>query len=72
MSAKKIVLMNHTDMRGHHFGCARVTRSIETGLQARGAQRIGRLDGNQNWQVTPESLAVLAQADAIVINGEGT
>ena len=72
MSGKKIVLMNHTDMQGHHFGCARVMRIIETELQARGAQIIGRLDGKQNWQVAPEALAVLARADAIVINGEGT
>lgn len=72
MSAKKIVLMNHTDMQGHHFGCARVMRIIETELQARGAQIIGRLDGKQNWQDTPEALAVLARADAVVVNGEGT
>ena len=72
MPAKKIVLMNHTDMQGHHFGCARVMRIIEQELEARGGEIIGRLDGKQNWQTTPEALAVLARADKIVINGEGT
>ena len=72
MPAKKIVLMNHTDMQGHHFGCARVMRIIEQELEARGGEIIGRLDGKQNWQTTPEALAVLTRADKIVINGEGT
>jgi hypothetical protein len=72
MPTKKIVLMNHTDMQGHHFGCARVMRIIEQELQARGGEIIGRLDGKQNWQTTPEALDVLARADAIVTNGEGT
>jgi len=72
MAAKKFVLMNHTNMQGHHFGCARVMRIIEDGLQVRGGEIIGRLDGKQNWQTTPEALAILAQADGIVINGEGT
>lgn len=72
MAAKKFVLMNHTNMLGHHFGCARVMRIIEDALVERGGKIIGRLDGKQDWRASPEALAVLAQADAIVINGEGT
>lgn len=69
---KKIVLMNHTNMLGHHFGCARVMRVIEEGLTSRGCQISGRLDGKLDWQRDPEALALLAACDAIVINGEGT
>lgn len=69
---KKIVLMNHTNMLGHHFGCARVMRVIEEGLTSRGCQITGRLDGKLDWQRDPEALALLAACDAIVINGEGT
>lgn len=72
MRQKKFVLMNHTNMQGHHFGCARVMSVIEHNIIARGGKIIGRLDGKQNWQTTPASLEVLAATDAIVINGEGT
>ncbi len=72
MTAKKFVLMNHTNMQGHHFGCARVMRAIEDGLTSRGGEIIACLDGKQNWQTSDVALAALAQADGIVINGEGT
>lgn len=72
MSGKKIVLMNHTDMQGHHFGCARVMRLIEEGLTARGCVIHARLDGKEDWRTNPASLRLLAGCDAIVINGEGT
>ena len=72
MSGKKFVLMNHTNMQGHHFGCARVMTAIEQGILARGGEIIARLDGKQNWQTTPASLEVLATADAVLVNGEGT
>lgn len=69
---KRVVLMNHTDLLGHHFGCARVMRQIEEGLTARGCEIVGRLDGKLDWQRDREALAVLGGSDAIVINGEGT
>lgn len=72
MTAKTIVLMNHTDMQGHHFGCARVMRLIEDGLTSRGCVITGRLDGKMDWRSNDQALALLAACDAIVINGEGT
>ena len=71
-SGKKFVLMNHTDMQGHHFGCARVMRLIEDGLTSRGGRIIGRLDGKMDWRSVPWALEILAACDGIVINGEGT
>lgn len=72
MFRKKIVLMNHTNMQGHHFGCARVMRFIESGLSGRGCAITARLDGKMNWQRNMGALAALSDCDAIVINGEGT
>jgi hypothetical protein len=72
MTAKTFVLMNHTNMQGHHFGCARVMCAIEQGITKRGGRVIANLDGKQNWQTSRSALAALAQADGIVINGEGT
>lgn len=70
--AKQIVLMNHTNMLGHHFGCARVMRLIEDALTERGCAIVGRLDGKLNWQRDADALKLLGSCDAIVINGEGT
>lgn len=72
MTGKRVVLMNHTNMLGHHFGCARVMRLIEDGLTSRGCVIAGRLDGKLDWQNDRDALDLLAQCDAIVINGEGT
>ncbi|TGD62674.1 polysaccharide pyruvyl transferase family protein [Tabrizicola sp. WMC-M-20] len=72
MTGKKIVLMNHTDMQGHHFGCARVMRLIEDGLTSRGCVITARLDGKMDWRKDAQALSVLADCDAIVTNGEGT
>jgi hypothetical protein len=69
---KKVVLMNHTDMLGHHFGCARVMRLIEDGLEARGCKIIGRIDGKLDWRSDASCLQLLSHCDLIVINGEGT
>lgn len=71
-AGKKTVLMNHTNMLGHHFGCARVMRLIEEGLESRGCVITGRIDGKLDWRTDPASLKVLADCDLIVINGEGT
>lgn len=72
MSKRRIVLMNHTDLRGHHFGCARVMRVIEENLAARGCTVTGRIDGRQDWRRNAGTLRIIAGGDAIVINGEGT
>lgn len=72
MPPKNTVLMNHTDMLGHHFGCARVMRMIEDGLTSRGCRIIGRIDGKEDWRSSPRALAMLEHCDLIVINGEGT
>lgn len=72
MPGKKTVLMNHTNMQGHHFGCARVMRLIEDGLTSRGCVITGRIDGKLDWRTDAEALRLLADCDLIVINGEGT
>lgn len=72
MPGRKFVLMNHTNMQGHHFGCARVMRHIEQALTDRGGVIWARVDGKMDWRQDPETLAKIAQCDAIVINGEGT
>ena len=72
MANKTFVLMNHTDMQGHHFGCARVMRLIEDGLTSRGGRIVGRIDGKLDWRTDAQSLEMLSGCDAIVINGEGT
>lgn len=67
----KAVILN--DTRGdNHFGCFRVMRVIEENLARRGIEVIGRSLVRNNWQADAAFLASLAQADLIVINGEGT
>lgn len=72
MTKKKTVLMNHTNMLGHHFGCARVMRMIEDGLTSRGCVITGRLDGKMDWRNNSDALSLLSDCDLVVINGEGT
>lgn len=64
--------MNHTNMQGHHFGCAKVMEAIESHLTNRNATIIGRIDGKLDWRSDQQSLSLIAESDAIVINGEGT
>ncbi len=72
MSARKFVLMNHTDMQGHHFGCARVMRHIEQALTDRGGVILARVDGKMDWRKDPATLQKIAACDVIIVNGEGT
>lgn len=72
MSGKKIALMNHSNLRGLHLGCARVMRLIEEGLEQRGCIIHARLDTKEDWRKSPRTLQALRDCDAIVINGEGT
>jgi polysaccharide pyruvyl transferase WcaK-like protein len=69
---KKVAILNHTDLQGHHFGCSRVMRLLEQGLTSRSCEIIGRLDGKLDWRTDQSCLEILGEADAIVINGEGT
>lgn len=72
MAKKNIVLMNHTDMQGHHFGCAKVMSAIKFHLHRRDVQIVGNIDGKLDWREDGRSLAIIAKADAIIINGEGS
>ena len=72
MPGRKFVLMNHTNMQGHHFGCARVMRHIEQALADRGGVIWARVDGKMDWREDHETLRKISDCDAIVINGEGT
>lgn len=69
---KRIAILNHTDLQGHHFGCSRVMRLLENGLTTRNCKIIGRIDGKLDWRSHQSCLEILNEADAIVINGEGT
>lgn len=44
MTAKFFLLMNHTNIQGHHFGCAGVMRAMEDGLTSRVGEIIACLD----------------------------
>ena len=64
--------MNHTNLQGHHFGCAKVMAAIENGLAAKGAAVIGRVDGKLDWRQDQTTLDLIKAADAVLINGEGS
>ena len=67
----KAVILN--DTRGdNHFGCFRVMRVIEENLASRGITVIGRSTVRNDWERDRAFLAKLAEADLVVINGEGT
>lgn len=67
----RAVILN--DTRGdRHFGCDRVMRVIDENLARRGIVVIGRSLVRRDWERDAAFLARLAEADLIVINGEGT
>lgn len=72
MTDPKIVLLNDTDIGGQHFGCQRVMATIRENLSARGANVIGSVNVGMPWHKMPAAKALIAQADIVVINGEGT
>lgn len=67
----KAVILN--DTRGdNHFGCFRVMRVIEENLARRGIAVTARSLVRNDWERDRAFLARLAEADLIVVNGEGT
>lgn len=67
-----VVLANDTDVRGQHFGCSRVMRIIEDNLTRRGATISGRIPAGFDWRSDRASRDLLARADLVLVNGEGT
>ena len=68
MHRKKFILMNHTNMQGHHFGGARVMRHIEQGLLDRGGIITGRIDGKMDWRKDALTLRLLPTACSACAN----
>jgi len=68
---RRIAILNDTSTRSHH-GCARVMRLLTAGLEARGARITARSAARNDWANDPGFMAGLAEADTVVINGEGT
>ena len=67
----KAVILN--DTRGdNHFGCFRVMRIIEENLASRGIIVTARSLVRNDWERDRAFVARLAEADLVVINGEGT
>lgn len=71
MPAPRVVVMNDTAGRGHH-GCARVMRLLRAGLARQGLQITAASPAHADWTRDRDFLRHLAQADLVVINGEGT
>jgi hypothetical protein len=67
----RVVLMNDTSTRYHH-GCSRVMRCLSEGLTARGMTVSYRLPARADWRRDPAFLAAAAEAQLVVVNGEGT
>lgn len=68
---KKVVVLNDTRADFHH-GCSRVMSVLEQGLQEAGLTVTARSPLRHRWWEDRKFLAHLAQADRVVINGEGT
>ena len=61
------------DTRGHHhFGCQRVMSFIENQLESRNMKVIAKSLVRHDWERDQHFLRRLAEADLILINGEGT
>ena len=67
----KVVILNDTTADLHH-GCARVMRLLGEGLARHGMTVIARSPVHHDWEGDAAIRAAIAQADLIVINGEGT
>lgn len=68
---KKVVILNDTSSRGHH-GCSRVMRVIKGKLKSNGFLITATSFAHTDWQTNTEFLARAAEADLIIVNGEGT
>ncbi|MCX7299781.1 MAG: polysaccharide pyruvyl transferase family protein [Rhodobacterales bacterium] len=71
MTPPKAVILNDTSTRYHH-GCTRVVRLLTEGLAAQGFQITARSPARNDWLLDKAFMAALAQAQVVVINGEGT
>ena len=67
----RIVILNDTRPDCHH-GCSRVMSVLEEGLRARGGVILATSPLRHQWWSDWNLLGAIAQAEAIVINGEGT
>lgn len=65
------VILNDTRADFHH-GCSRVMSVLEQGLAAQGISVTARSPLRHKWWEDKHFLSHLAQADRVVINGEGT
>lgn len=68
---RRAVILNDTSTRYHH-GCARVVRLLIEGLERHGLTITARSAARNDWEKDADFLRALAEADVIVINGEGT
>ncbi len=75
MSATKApiraVLLNDTRVDLHH-GCTTVIETIDTLCSANNIEITHRVPAHTDWRANPANTAAMAEADLILINGEGT
>lgn len=71
MTRPRAVILNDTATRYHH-GCARVMANLTAGLERAGVAVARRIPARADWTRDRAHLAAIADADLIVINGEGT
>ena len=67
----KTVILNDTRADAHH-GCSRVMSVLENGLHQVGFDITATSPVRHKWSQDAAFLRALSQADAVVINGEGT
>lgn len=68
---RNAVILNDTSTRYHH-GCVRVMRLLTEGLKRSGLTIAARSPARHDWEKDETFLRALAEADVVVINGEGT
>jgi hypothetical protein len=67
----KAVLINDTIADGH-YGCVRVMRTIERLTAENGISIVGRCPVHNDWQSDGNVLSAMAEADIVLVNGEGS
>ena len=67
----KAVILNDTRPDAHH-GCTRVMQVLEAGLRTQGFTVMAKSPLRHKWWADAAFLKAMGEADAIVINGEGT
>lgn len=66
---RKVAVFNDTRLM-RHFGCDAVMAAIEDNIAARGGEAILSHQVSKSWDDDEVALAALAEADAVLINGE--